>query len=396
MSVHGIRASARRLPITRIITSITYHESHYGHHYRYRYRLDTRTAGSMALLLRFGALLLLLGIGGSAFHAPRLLTDRPSAKSRSALSLGRGSAAKPFEKKKIAVFGAGGYLGSILYGYLQRAASLYGTGIAGVQSPRAIGSTATTATALNKELASKFQLAFCSEDLIRLVNILDADHIRDRILNFDAAVIGTTYQLEQRSVTLNTYEVTPNDKAFEIYLDDRYGAKSDNAPLDDDIFHSVVFQNSIRACIEAGLSHVVVIETPRTVTTGNTGLYLDILESQSEITYTYIKSRSPLGKDITYSFEKGINSLVEITSPRSLSAESADGAELKRETLAAIAVQALQSCDWKTSRILEVEALPGDPPDTEYEQKRSKQNFSREWCPNSHIIAEKLELLQVV
>lgn len=223
------------------------------------------------------------------------------------------------------------------------------------------------------------------------MDILNADYIRDRILKFDAAVIGTTYQLEQRSVTLNTYEVTPNDKAFEIYLDEKYGAKSDNAPLDDDIFHEVVFQNSIRACIEAGLSHVIVIETPRT---GDTGLYLDILESQSEITYTYIRSLNPLGKDITYSFEKGVNSLVEITSPQSLSAKSADGVELKRETLAALAVQALQSCDWKTSRILEVEALTGDPPNTEYGQKGSRQNFSQEWCPNSHIIAEKLELLQ--
>jgi len=350
------------------------------------------------LLLRFGALVLLLaGRIGEAFHAPRALTvDRSATKSRSGrilsqLDLSRGSAAKPYEKKKIAVFGAGGYLGSIVYGYLQRAASLYGTGIAGVQSPRAIGSTGTTGIALNKELTSKFKLAFCSEDLIRLVDLLDVDYTRDRLLNFDAAVIGTTYQLEQRSVTLNTYEVTPNDKAFEIYLDEKYGAKSDNAPPDDDIFHEVVFQNSIRACTEAGLSHVVVIETPQTGQRRQ--LYLDILESQSDITYTYIRSMSPMGKDITYSFEKGVNSLVEISSPKSFSAKSADGAELKRETLAALAVQALQSCDWETSRILEVEALPGDPPSTEYGQKRSKQNFSREWCPNSQIIAEKLELL---
>jgi len=36
----------------------------------------------------------------------------------------KGCAAKPFEKKKIAVFGAGGYLGAVVFGFLQRAASL--------------------------------------------------------------------------------------------------------------------------------------------------------------------------------------------------------------------------------------------------------------------------------
>ena len=35
-----------------------------------------------------------------------------------------GCAAKPLEKKKIAVFGAGGYLGAVIFGFVQRAASL--------------------------------------------------------------------------------------------------------------------------------------------------------------------------------------------------------------------------------------------------------------------------------
>ena len=36
----------------------------------------------------------------------------------------KGCAAKPFEKKKIAVFGAGGYLGAVSFGFLQRASAL--------------------------------------------------------------------------------------------------------------------------------------------------------------------------------------------------------------------------------------------------------------------------------
>jgi len=36
----------------------------------------------------------------------------------------KGCAARPFEKKKVAIFGAGGYLGAVIFGFLQRASSL--------------------------------------------------------------------------------------------------------------------------------------------------------------------------------------------------------------------------------------------------------------------------------
>ncbi len=50
---------------------------------------------------------------------------RSTVRSPSSLYLApKGCAAKPFEKKKIAVFGAGGYLGAVVFGFLQRAASL--------------------------------------------------------------------------------------------------------------------------------------------------------------------------------------------------------------------------------------------------------------------------------
>ena len=44
--------------------------------------------------------------------------------SRPLLLAPKGCAAKPFDKKKIAVFGAGGDLGAVVFGFLQRAASL--------------------------------------------------------------------------------------------------------------------------------------------------------------------------------------------------------------------------------------------------------------------------------
>lgn len=62
----------------------------------------------------------------------------------------KGCAARPFEKKNVAVFGAGGYLGAIIFGFLQRAGALYGTGIAGTSSPRAICATGPSSAAINK------------------------------------------------------------------------------------------------------------------------------------------------------------------------------------------------------------------------------------------------------
>lgn len=50
------------------------------------------------------------------------------------------------------VFGAGGNLGATLFGFLQRAGSIYGTGLGGVETPRAICATGVGAESLNKLL----------------------------------------------------------------------------------------------------------------------------------------------------------------------------------------------------------------------------------------------------
>mmetsp|Transcript_28132 Transcript_28132/g.68510 ORF Transcript_28132/g.68510 Transcript_28132/m.68510 type:complete len:102 (-) Transcript_28132:2389-2694(-) len=77
-----------------------------------------------------------------------------------ALSLG--SAAKPYDKQKVCIFGAGGYLGGCIFGFLQRCGSLYGTGIDGFQGPRAITATAVGSLTLNSILSKNFVLAQAS------------------------------------------------------------------------------------------------------------------------------------------------------------------------------------------------------------------------------------------
>lgn len=317
-------------------------------------------------------------------------------RSPSSLHMGppKGCAAKPFEKKKIVVFGAGGYLGTTVFGFLQRAASLYGTGIAGISSPRAICATGPSSGQANKVLGTAFKLAFMGEDLIRLVDTSDVDHIKDRVKSFDAAVLGTTYQLERRTVTLNTYEKTPNSKTFEFYLDEKYGAWENDVPENDSDIHTSMFRNSVKACVEAGLSHLVVLETPRTV---NPMEFLNILDSE-DITYTYIRTGSPLTKDKSYSFEKGItNKLGVVRQPAGSSLTTFERLEnepaIFREDLAALIVQSLMTLDWGESRVLEVSHTPGSSIYTEYGAKRSKAKFDKEWCPNSGLLAEVLSAL---
>ncbi|KAL7554509.1 hypothetical protein ACHAWF_017966 [Thalassiosira exigua] len=310
--------------------------------------------------------------------------------------MAKGCAAKPFEKKKIAVFGAGGYLGAVVFGFLQRAASIYGTGISAGSSPRGIFSTSGGSEALNKVLGPSFKLAYAGEDLVRLVDTKSVAHIKERVKGFDGAILGTAYQLEKRSVTLNTYEKAPNDKTFEIYLDEKYGAWEDDVPSNDSDIHLTIFRNSIRACKEAGICHVVVVETHRTLRPMD---FVNILEDEG-VAYTYIRTDSSFAKDINYTFEKGISNKLAVTrvpegtQMTPFDASASDQGSINREDMAALMVQCLLTLDWKESRILDVSPSSDSTISSGYGGKRMKGlKFDKEWCPNSEFLAESLAAL---
>jgi hypothetical protein len=130
-------------------------------------------------------------------------------------SLPKGSAAVPYQKQKIITIGNGGYLGGILFGYLQRASSIYTTGIGGsVSGIRSIGATADTSIRLNRILNKHFVLAHADESYIKLTNLSCIDAIQQRMIGYDAMVLGTNLYLERKKVAANTYELTPNDQAY--------------------------------------------------------------------------------------------------------------------------------------------------------------------------------------
>lgn len=312
----------------------------------------------------------------------------------------RGCAAVPYNKKKVAVFGAGGNIGASVFGFLQRCGSLYGTGIGGVETPRAICATAVGLESLNKLLGRSFKLAFAGEHLARLTNMQDVNAIAQRLKGYDAAMIGTVYTLEKRPVSLNTYEENPNSKTFEMYMGERYMVEPEDV---DEEFNLSLFQNSIEGCKLAGLQHIVIYETPDTTSQP----YIDILMG-SGIPFTYIQGDGNHVNTKNYNFEKGVQSELSVEafklSDRSLSGEvqqfigdsstSSSNVDLAREDLAALGVQALMSLDWEKSRCLKVSSV--GPVVTKEESGRRKKvvKSDGEWCMNSGTVAELLSTLE--
>ena len=165
-----------------------------------------------------------------------------------AVNRNKGTAAKPFEKKKIAVVGVGGYSGAITFGFLQRAASLYGTGIGSV---RALGATSDTSSRLNRVLSKHFILAFADENFIKLTNLVDSpEAIAQKLQGWDALILGTDVGLSQRTVTPGTYEKTPNDRTLEMY----WPAPS-NLRLPDNVseVRQTILDNIVKGAQQAGI-----------------------------------------------------------------------------------------------------------------------------------------------
>ena len=308
--------------------------------------------------------------------------------SLSMMATPKGCASKPYDKKKIAVFGAGGYLGGCIYGFLQRAGSLYGTGVSGVGgSPRAIVATGVGSLNLNGIMSKNFILAQADESFVKLTNMTSVDYIRTRLNGFDAAVLGTRCLLEQRPVTGGSYENTPNDKTMEFYMERPRSLTVKG--LDDPDYCMALFQNSLEASKAEGLRHLVVVETDLQFDDGGSPgtKYLDLLE-ESGIAFTYIRPVGKLENQQDYTYAKGLGGDLKITQASSFEEFKVGSDTLYREDVAAVAVQALMSLDWSDSRVLQVQQAGKF--DATSDVKAVPQ---KEWCMNSQVVGESLEVL---
>jgi hypothetical protein len=324
----------------------------------------------------------------------------------------RGCGAVPYQKKKVAVFGAGGYLGAVVFGFLQRAASLYGTGVgdgaSGSSIPRCITATATGSMALNRVLSKNFKLAYAGENMMALTDMTCVSRMTSALDSMDAVVLGTHYQLETRAVTGNTYETSPNDKTQELYLDECRAA-DDNVMEED--YHIELFKRTIEACAAAGVKHVVVIETPQTQS--DQDQYCQVLE-ESGVPFTYIQTKGSWTNAKDYTFEKGLGQRfilksAPITSTGGNSPSALQGlliqqevkedasATVFREDIAALAVQCLISLDWTASRYIVAESISttdagnSNSVDNTGRRKLLLKKSDKIWCRNSESIAKLLE-----
>ena len=312
----------------------------------------------------------------------------------------KGSAAKPYDKKKVAVVGAGGYLGACIFGFLQRAGSLYGTGIAGINSPRAITATSAGSQSLNGVLGKNFVLAQADESFVKLTDMTSVESIRSRVKGFDVVVLATLYTLEPRPVTGGSYERSPNDKTLEFYMD-RPRSMTIQGSYDPD-YCGQMFQNTLEACRAEGVKRIVVLETDRSfgITEVPTERYVETL-STSGIPYLYIQPDGTLENLPDYTYAKGVQGdlsisedlihegLVDTTNP-----SSSSGGTLYREDLAAFCAQSIMSLDWTECKVVRITSGGGNggPVVTVPSALRRGANKppNQQWCVNSERLATLL------
>ena len=310
--------------------------------------------------------------------------------------------ARPYEKKQVAICGAGGYLGSMAFGYLQRASDIYGTGLGGYSVPRVLAATSAGTSGINKVLGGSFALAFCGENQMRLTDMTSVDAIAARLKGIHGLVLGTDYYLEKRPVTGGTYEKSVNEKTVEFYLDQprRVDPDSKIVVRDDDVSFQM-FSNTVAACQKADtMQHMFVLETP---STKDPAAYLDVLKT-SGIPYTYIRLDGELvtWPQMGHSFRMGVLGKMSVEalsdaqaaapkpSPSSASSSQSDSYQpIFREDVAAMLCQAMQSLDWTKSRAIQVgcdgplESLTADD--------LKKMQMDKQWCVNSETLAVALD-----
>jgi hypothetical protein len=310
--------------------------------------------------------------------------------------------------------------GGLVFGYLQRAGSLYGTGLA---APRCLGATADTALRLNQLLSKQFCLAFADESYIKLTDLSSVEAIQQRLdgCSCDALILGTTMSVRQRAVVSGTYERTPNDKAYvvifvshqlpsmvrgaiiqslmllfsfyrwEVYWDE--GSSATFSTSDGDAVEVAIQNHIMDSLLEAAkrcktLRHLVVVDQD--------GSMVAKLQD-TNIPFTCLICPSGLANVKDYTFQKGVQMDLSI---RSLTDSSDDQTvqnrtPLYRQDIAALCVQILQTLSWETSRVLLVQSSAVSSSLLSVAQKvpwsKSGKRVDQEWCVNSHVLDEKLQ-----
>ena len=276
------------------------------------------------------------------------------------------------------------------FGFLQRAGSLWGTGLA--PGCRCLGATADTAQRLNRVLSKAFGLAVADESVIKLTNLQsDVSAIAERLQGWDALILGSDLGLCQRPVTANTYETSPNDKTYEVY----WGPSPFAIETDEQmtIIKYNILTNVLQAAQQAGVQHIVAVDDDN----DGHGRF-EKLVRDTGIPFTYIRPVSDLVTIPNYNFKKGVQGKLSITPTTNTPPAAAEtiikGEQISREDLAALCVQALQSLDWTRRWSLQVRGRGPVDDSGEQQVNNPKQLLllrpDQEWCVDSYRLEEDL------
>jgi hypothetical protein len=267
-------------------------------------------------------------------------------------------------------------MGAMVFGFLQRSASLYGTGNGSV---RCLGATSDTAVRLNRILSKHFCLAVADESYIKLTNLQSVEAIQERMQGWDAIILGNDLTVTQRPCTANTFETSPNEKTWEIYWELKSNADADEKSGEISTAKSHILSNVLQAAKFAKIQHIVAVDS-------SPDQSLESQLSQCGLPFTCIQPVGQLIQVPDYTFRKGV--VGELSVQPSLSETMSrvnDNNQLAEEDIAALCVQVLQSLDWTTSRSLQV-SCSGPVEVNEPVVKRPDQ----EWCVESRKLESSL------
>lgn len=289
-----------------------------------------------------------------------------------------GAAKGKFDREMVIISGAGGRLGSVLFGMLQRCAP--NNIFSGLGDPRGMVGAPKCAATLNGVLGSAFVGAFAHESMMR---ISEWDDESDASL---LAAFAKTYAAPGPSVLVaaTRYSRVPiTSSSYDFCLDpipvepknpDAFGAP------DGPVEHTARLERllSVAGGPDTAIRHVSCIESPGT-TAGERTAALAALSSLAEkkgCGVTYLVSPGGVETDMTWTFLKGFPATrggFKVSIAKGLTAaatgESAAGSESMSESVsvaysdvAAAVVECLQALPWDESRVVSLGSagLDGD------------------------------------
>ena len=228
-----------------------------------------------------------------------------------------GSAAeRPINKRKVVVCGAGGEAGRFVFGYVQRAAQTFESGLT---APRALVGAARGSRALNVCLATSFILAYADESLVSRCDFRDDEIVKKRLDG--CSMVVAPYRMRPQGA------VTGTEWTWDL---DQAGGESE--PFS-------------RIC--AGVqpdAHVIAVAAPA-----------DAAAAQSDLEASGVPHTLLVTKDLATTKKWNLNNGIQQVVGAKRGADSAG--EVQVEDLGALIAQAVSILDPSKSRVLSIGAL---------------------------------------